>query len=114
MASWFQLTVDVPADLLDVVSGFLFDLGCSGLQVDDGPDPSRARLTAYFPPTEAHGHVESALRQQLQSLPGVGSGTRTVGQDVELDKTLIEGLNDPTLADLPRRTSLLLPPKPKA
>jgi ribosomal protein L11 methyltransferase len=47
--SWFQLTVHVPASESDRISGFLFDLGSSGLEVDDTSKPDSVMLTAYFP-----------------------------------------------------------------
>ncbi len=72
MSAWFQFLLEVPSDLSDLVSGVLFDLGSSGLQVEDGTDSRCVCLRAYFAPTGDREQVVAALRSALDGLVGPG------------------------------------------
>ena len=72
MDAWFQLSLEIPSDLSDVVCGMLFDLGSAGLQVEGGTDVRCVRLTAYFPACEDREQVVGALRSGLHGLARSG------------------------------------------
>ena len=61
MAQWYQVNLSVSESMSDAVSGQLFDLGCSGVQVDDDAPSSLVQLTAYFPITISPEAVKAHL-----------------------------------------------------
>lgn len=69
MPAWTKLTLEVPGDLSDLVSGLLFESGTSGIEVQDGADRTHVRLSAYF---ENAGQRETATAA-LSRLRGTGA-----------------------------------------
>ena len=68
MDTWFQFSLEIPSDLVDLVSGVLFDLDSCGQQVEDGADIRHVRLTAFFPSTVDREEVTATLRRGLKDL----------------------------------------------
>ncbi len=48
----------------------MFDLGSSGLEVDDSSGDTSVRLTAYFPEASDRDIILGRVRQELESVPG--------------------------------------------
>jgi ribosomal protein L11 methyltransferase len=67
---WFQLSIEVPADLSDAISGFLFGLDCCGLEETDGPVSGEVAITAYFASTAGRERVLGAVVRELDRLLG--------------------------------------------
>jgi len=61
MSIWTKLTLDVPGDLSDLVSGLLFEAGTSGIEVEDGADRTHVRMSAYFERAERRAAATAAL-----------------------------------------------------
>jgi ribosomal protein L11 methyltransferase len=72
MSTWTKLTLDVPGDLSDLVSGLLFEAGTSGIEVEDGADRTRVRMSAYFEREEGRAAATAALDRLRQDGAGVG------------------------------------------
>jgi ribosomal protein L11 methyltransferase len=77
MADWIRLTLDVPGDLSDLVSGLLFEAGTTGIEVVDAEDRTHVRMTAYFRDGKARDLASGALHR----LRGEGAplGPETTG-----------------------------------
>ncbi|OGG55456.1 MAG: hypothetical protein A3F84_01470 [Candidatus Handelsmanbacteria bacterium RIFCSPLOWO2_12_FULL_64_10] len=72
MSMWTKLTLDVPGDLSDLVSGLLFEAGTSGIEVEDGADRTHVRMSAYFEREEGRAAATAALDRLRQDEAGVG------------------------------------------
>jgi ribosomal protein L11 methyltransferase len=70
LTSWYQLSVRVPISDSEHFSGFLFDLGSSGLEVDDTSSPNTVTLTAYFPEIVERSGVVSAVSEESAGIEG--------------------------------------------
>ena len=81
MDTWFHLSLEIPADLVDPVSGVLFDLESCGQQLEDGADARQVRLTAFFPSTAGREEVAAALRRGLEGLEAVAIRVENVPQE---------------------------------
>ena len=68
LSSWFHLTVQIPATQSDRLSSLMFDLGSSGLEVDDS-EVASVRLTAYFPKDAGRDIVLTRVTRELESVP---------------------------------------------
>ena len=77
MSSWTKLTLDVPGDLSDLVSGLLFESGPSGIEVEHGPDRTRVRMSAYFENAEQRNDATAALSQFRGTGAAIGGVTET-------------------------------------
>lgn len=80
MNSWFELTVHVSILESDRISSILFDLGSSGLEVDDTSCPDSALLKAYFPAAAGRETVLAGLEGMLKNV----SGDITVGKPLDV------------------------------
>lgn len=77
MSSWTKLTLEVPGDLSDLVSGLLFESGTSGIEVEDGPDRTHVRMSAYFESAEQRNAATAALSQFRGTGAAIGGVTET-------------------------------------
>jgi ribosomal protein L11 methyltransferase len=68
--SWFELSVHVPISKSDRISSILFDLGSSGLEVDDTSRADSVELKAYFSAESGRETVMAALNEALVNVPG--------------------------------------------
>ncbi|MSS73191.1 MAG: 50S ribosomal protein L11 methyltransferase [Candidatus Latescibacteria bacterium] len=72
MPEWTKITLDVPGDLSDLVSGLLFEAGTSGIQVEDGADRTHVRMSAYFERPEGRDAAMAALDRFRGKGAGIG------------------------------------------
>lgn len=72
MPTWTKLILDVPGDLSDLVSGLLFEAGTSGIEVEDGPDRTHVRMSAYFERAEGRAAAMAALDRFRRDGAGIG------------------------------------------
>ena len=70
MTSWYQLSVRVQVSDSEHFSGFLFDLGSSGIEVDDTSSSHTVTLTAYFPDHVERSGVISAVSEESARIEG--------------------------------------------
>lgn len=72
---WTRLTLEVPGDLSDLVSGLLFESGTCGIQVEDGSDRTHVRLSAYFETAAHQADAERSLDRLRQTEASIGQTT---------------------------------------
>ena len=77
MKSWTKITLDVPGDLSDLVSGLLFESGTSGIEVEDGADRTHVRMSAYFENAGQRETATAALSQLRGTGAAIGGVTAT-------------------------------------
>ena len=63
MPDWIRMTLDVPGDLSDLVSGLLFESGTTGIEVADAEDRTHVRMTAYFKDETGRDAAAAALME---------------------------------------------------
>lgn len=81
MPEWTKITLDVPGDLSDLVSGLLFEAGTSGIEVEDGADRTHVRMSAYFESEEGRAAAVAALDRLRRDGAGVGQAVAAEAPD---------------------------------
>jgi ribosomal protein L11 methyltransferase len=76
---WTEITLTVPDDLKDCVTGELSDLGSSGIWESGEPSPGYTQLTAYFQNPPALDEIRSVLSPLFENAdlipPALKTGT---------------------------------------
>jgi ribosomal protein L11 methyltransferase len=87
---WLEISIEIHPVARESLSAFLFDLGCTGIVIQDGQDPAvRAYLPAARGLGETRGAIEAFLTEVTKIFPEIKSPGLTLGhlenQDWERD-----------------------------
>jgi ribosomal protein L11 methyltransferase len=64
---WLEICIDAHPNVYESISGFLFDLGCTGIVTEDFADKT---LKAYLPLNVDSGDIRNTISAYLQDLKG--------------------------------------------